>query len=91
VALGEALASAGLAVVTDVYGARETPIPGITGKLVYDAVLKRGTPAEFASGRPELLDMVAAAVHPGDVVLTLGAGDITTLGPELLARLRQQP
>jgi UDP-N-acetylmuramate--alanine ligase len=88
VALGEALASAGLALVTDIYGARETPIPGITGKLVYDAVLKRGTPAEFASGRPELLDMVAGAVHPGDVVLTLGAGDITTLGPELLARLR---
>jgi UDP-N-acetylmuramate--alanine ligase len=90
VALGEALSSAGLAVVTEVYGARETPIPGVTGRLVYDAVLKRGTPAEFAADRSELLDMVSGAVHSGDVVLTLGAGDITTLGPELLARLRSQ-
>jgi UDP-N-acetylmuramate--alanine ligase len=89
VQLGEALSSAGLAVVTEVYGAREAPIPGVSGRLVYDAVLKRGTPAEFAGTRDELLDMVAHSVHSGDVVLTLGAGDITTLGPDLLARLRQ--
>jgi UDP-N-acetylmuramate--alanine ligase len=89
--LGEALSSAGLAVVTEVYGAREAPIPGVTGRLVYDAVLKRGTPAEFARNRSELLDMVIQAVHAGDVVLTLGAGDITTLGPDLLARLRREP
>jgi UDP-N-acetylmuramate--alanine ligase len=89
--LGEALSSAGLAVVTEVYGAREAPIPGVTGRLVYDAVLKRGTPAEFARDRSELLDMVTQAVHAGDVVLTLGAGDITTLGPDLLARLRLEP
>ena len=90
VALGEALSTAGLAVVTEVYGAREAPIPGVSGRMVYDAVLKRGTPAEFAGNRAELLDMVAGAVHSGDVVLTLGAGDITTLGPDLLARLRKQ-
>ena len=90
VALGEALSTAGLAVVTEVYGAREAPIPGVSGRLVYDAVLKRGTPAEFAGDRNTLLDMVASAVHSGDVVLTLGAGDITTLGPDLLARLRGQ-
>lgn len=89
VALGEALASAGLAVVTEVYGAREEPIPGVSGRMVYDAVLRKGTPAEFVADRGELLDMVAETVHSGDVVLTLGAGDITTLGPELLARLRQ--
>jgi UDP-N-acetylmuramate--alanine ligase len=90
VALGEALATAGLAVVTEVYAAREAPIPGVSGRLVYDAVLKRGTPAEFAPDRAELLEMVAAAVHSGDVVLTLGAGDITTLGPDLLDRLRKR-
>lgn len=89
--LGEALSSAGLAVVTEVYGAREAPIPGVSGRLVYDAVLRKGTPAEFAGERAELLDMVAGAVHSGDVVLTLGAGDITTLGPELLARLSRKP
>ena len=88
--VGEALSSAGLAVVTEVYGAREAPIPGVSGRMVYDAVLKRGTPAEFARDRGELLEMVAGAVHSGDVVLTLGAGDITTLGPDLLARLRRQ-
>jgi UDP-N-acetylmuramate--alanine ligase len=90
VALGEALSTAGLAVVTEVYGAREAPIPGVSGRMVYDAVLKRGTPAEFAPDRSELLEMVAGAVHSGDVVLTLGAGDITTLGPDLLARLRKR-
>jgi UDP-N-acetylmuramate--alanine ligase len=90
VALGEALASAGLAVVTEVYGAREAPIPGVSGRLVYDAVLRKGTPAEFAADRAALLDMVAGAAHSGDVVLTLGAGDITTLGPDLLDRLRKR-
>jgi UDP-N-acetylmuramate--alanine ligase len=89
IALGEALATAGLVVVAEVYGAREAPIPGVTGRLVYDAVLRKGTPAEFAPDRAELLDLVAGAVHSGDVVLTLGAGDITTLGPDLLARLRK--
>jgi len=89
-ALGEALATAGLAIIAEVYGAREAPIPGVTGALVYDAVLKRGTPAEFAGDRDTLLETVVRSVHSGDVVLTLGAGDITTLGPDLLSRLRSK-
>lgn len=90
VALGEALSTAGLVVVTEVYGAREAPIPGVSGRLVYDSVARRGTAAIFVGDRNELGETVAGLVHSGDVVLTLGAGDITTLGPELLALLRRK-
>lgn len=88
--LGGALATAGLVIVTEIYAAREAPIPGVSGRLVHEAVMARGTPSQFADDRSGLLEIVASAVQPGDVVLTLGAGDITTLGPELLARLRER-
>ena len=84
---GEALAKADLVVVTDVYGAREEPLPGVTGKLVSDAV------CEVAPGRrvaylPRLDDAagyVRTQSRPGDLVLSLGAGDVTTLHDRVLA------
>jgi UDP-N-acetylmuramate--alanine ligase len=79
-----------LLVLTDVYAADEAPRPGITGKLVVDAVLD-------AHGRravaflPTLDDVVAYLtdrLRPGDLCLTLGAGDLTTVPDRVLARLR---
>src|SRR5262249_16721245 len=86
-AMGEALTGADLAVVTDVYRARETPVPGISGRLVADAAGRRGVPGVYEADRPRLTDRVLEQVKPGDVVLTLGAGDVTLVGPDLLARL----
>ncbi|MEO9327600.1 UDP-N-acetylmuramate--L-alanine ligase [Gordonia aurantiaca] len=71
-------------VVADVYGAREAPIPGVSGRTIADRVT---SPALFAPDLSRLADQVAGLARPGDVVLTLGAGDITMQGPEILAAL----
>jgi UDP-N-acetylmuramate--alanine ligase len=74
-------------VVTDVYGAGEAPIPGVSGKLVADAVRGRedAPPVTYAASREELLQAVASRLRPGDLCCTLGAGDLTTLPDELMA------
>jgi len=86
-AMGEALAAADLAVVTDVYAAREQPISGVTGQLVADAARRRGAETVYEPSRAALGARVAALVRRGDVLLTLGAGDITQLGREVRMRL----
>jgi UDP-N-acetylmuramate--alanine ligase len=85
-ALGESLEPADVVVVTDVYGAGEPPIPGVTGKLLVDALLERRPQARAAylPRRSEIARYVARIVRPGDLVLTLGAGDITMLADEIL-------
>lgn len=87
-ALGIALALADLVVVTDVYAARERPLPGVSGERVAEAARRAGATVVWAPGREALAGRVAEEVRAGDVVITLGAGDITGVGRELLARLR---
>jgi UDP-N-acetylmuramate--alanine ligase len=91
VAMGQALAQADLGVVTEIYRAREEPIPGISGLQVAEAARAAGGTAVFAPDRAGLLEVVAPLIQRGDVVLTLGAGDITRLGPELVAWCRSLP
>jgi len=83
-----AFAGAGLVVVTAVYAAGETPRPGVTGALVADAVGSGPAPppVAYVPDRPGLLSFLAAELRPGDLCLTLGAGDLTTLPDELLSR-----
>ncbi|WP_433231538.1 UDP-N-acetylmuramate--L-alanine ligase [Actinomadura formosensis] len=83
---GAALGLADVAVVLDVYGAREDPEPGVTGALVADAV-PAGTETVYAPVRDEVPGIAASLARPGDVVITLGAGDVTQLGPPVLDRL----
>ena len=83
-ALGSALAMADQVVVSDVYGAEETPEPGITGKLVADAAVSAGaTSVAYVPSRGDLAGHVATEVAPGDLVLLLGAGDVTSVAEEL--------
>lgn len=86
-AMGIALAMADLALVTDVYAAREEPIPGVSGKLVVRAALRAGAEVEWVPQCGRLADRLQEVVADGDVVLTLGAGDVTAVGRELLRRL----
>lgn len=86
-ALGAALAGADVAVVTDVYAAGEAPVPGVTGRVVAEAASAQGVQTHFVPAGGELLETVAGVVSEGDLVLTLGAGDITELGPVLLRHL----
>ena len=89
-ALGEALAAADVAVVAPIYGARELPQPGVTSALVVDAAARAGAVTVAVVERAALTARVAREVRAGDVVLTLGAGDVTRVGRELLAELGTQ-
>ncbi len=86
--MGRALAAADVAVVSEIYGAREQPVPGVSGVLVAEAARAAGANVHFAPLRSALGAVVLGLLAPGDVLLTLGAGDITRLGPEVAAGLR---
>ena len=83
-AMGEALAAADLVIVTEIYPAREQPIAGVSGQQVVVAATRAGADARFEPTRAQVGKTVYQALKAGDVVLTLGAGDITRVGPELV-------
>jgi UDP-N-acetylmuramate--alanine ligase len=85
---GSALDLADTVVVTDVYAAREDPDPETTGDTIAREVPTPGR-ARFVADRHEAARAVAAAAVPGDLVLTVGAGDVTRLAPEVLAVLAE--
>jgi UDP-N-acetylmuramate--alanine ligase len=84
---GAALAGADAVYLTEIYGAREQPLDGVTAGLVEAAARGAGVDVRWRGERTALAAALAAGADDGDVVLTLGAGDITRTGPELLALL----
>lgn len=87
---GLALAGADLVIVTDVFGARESPVPGVTGRLIAQSAVSHGAGVEFVEHRADLASHVADLGQNGDLVVTMGAGDITTLADELAAELARR-
>lgn len=83
---GRALSAADLVVLLDVFAAREDPRPGVSGQLIARAV-DAAVPLLYEPDRAAATATVTRVLRPGDVVITMGAGDVTTIGPELLARL----
>ena len=89
--LGAALSLADRVVVTDVYGAREEPRPGVTGELVAAAARRAGGRAvEYFPHRSEVAESVAPRLEEGDLVVAMGAGDITIVPTELLSLLAEE-
>lgn len=84
---GRALALADHAVVLDVYAAREDPEPGVTGALVAEATPLPAPRVQFTPALEDLPSVLAAVAEPGDLVLMLGAGDITSIGSSLVDAL----
>jgi UDP-N-acetylmuramate--alanine ligase len=84
------LSVADVAIVTEIYGAREQPLPGVTGRTVAEAASLAPSKAKvlFEPDRARVRDIVLEQARAGDVVITLGAGDITRVGRELVAWLR---
>ena len=82
--MGEALGGADEVVVLDVYVAREDPDPEVTGRLVADAVPLPAERVEQVASLEAAARALAARARPGDLVITLGAGDVTTVGPLVL-------
>jgi UDP-N-acetylmuramate--alanine ligase len=87
-AFGTALGLADEVIVMDVYAAREDPIPGVTGALIANTVPLGAEHVVFEPSWSAVAGQVATRARSGDVVLTLGAGDVTMLGPEILSLLQ---
>ena len=82
----QALLEADVAVVTDVYGAREEPLPGVSGKLIVDSILgyKKNKPVAYLPRLGSIVEYLRRTAVPGDLVLTLGAGDVHRVGERFL-------
>jgi len=86
-----AFADADSLFVLDIYAASEKPIEGITGEVLAQRIReKSGKPVHYASSFAEAVTAAAAAAHDGDMILTLGAGSVSQLGPMVLDRLRER-
>ena len=80
---------AGLVFVTEIYAAGESRVNGVTGRSIYEGIRHTGHPGvHFVAEKAGTADVILDHLHPGDLVLTLGAGDIWKTGEELLARLQ---
>ena len=87
---GKAFVSADVLFVTDVYAAGEAPIPGISGKTIVDEVRRQaGQTVHYIEDRQEIAADLKEFVQPGDLVITMGAGNIYQTGEELVALLQK--
>jgi UDP-N-acetylmuramate--alanine ligase len=76
--------------VLDVYAASETPIEGITGEVLARRISEKGQrQASYVSSFADAVASVVAAAQPGDMILTLGAGSVSQLGPMILTKLQE--
>ncbi|MEP7369316.1 MAG: UDP-N-acetylmuramate--L-alanine ligase [Dermatophilaceae bacterium] len=94
--LAQSLSAADIILVMDVYAAREDPMPGVSGALITDrlAEVTGSTDPDrirFVPFWSEVAPSVVRIARPGDLVLTVGAGDVTMIGPEILRLLGQGP
>lgn len=89
---GAAFTDADRVVLMEVYSAGETPIPGVTGKTVVDEILRSDARSRVAylPHRSEIPAFIARFARAGDLVLTMGAGDVTSLGEEIVRALSEE-
>jgi len=83
----DALVAADVVYLLDVYPSREQPMPGVTSDLIAAVMRERGRPPAWQGSRGALADALAGTVRAGDLVITMGAGDVTRCGAELLSSL----
>mgnify|MGYP005845714929 CR=1 FL=1 len=87
---GEAFSDADVVIVSDIYSAGEKPIEGVSAKIIVSAIEKHnGREVIYLSTMREIVDYLLQRVQPGDMVLTMGAGDIWKAGVELVDRLKE--
>lgn len=87
--MGEALGLADASVVLEIYPAREDPIPGVTSEIIMESARAHGADVTAVPVKDDAPGVIAGMAKPGDLVLTMGAGDVTDLGPRILARLAE--
>jgi UDP-N-acetylmuramate--alanine ligase len=95
--LATALSPADIIIVMDVYAAREDPMPGVSGSLITDQLAgshghpSTGESVRFVPSWSDVAPLVVTFARAGDLVLTVGAGDVTMIGPEILRLLGARP
>jgi UDP-N-acetylmuramate--alanine ligase len=89
---GRAFGDADVLVLCDLYPAGEAPRPGVSGELLLEAVAGTGrrAPLVWRPSLDEVVDYLLDELREGDVLVTIGAGDVTTVGPRVLAGLRER-
>ena len=87
-AFGHSFQEADYVIISEIYPAGESPIPGVTAQLIVDAVAKNQKPVVYFSRQEDLVQFLQSQCSSGDLVLTLGAGDIWQVGQALLNQLR---
>ena len=87
---GQAFEDAQEVIITDIYAAGEAPMEGVSGRLIYESVQRAGHPnVSYIPAKDQVVDFLADHLAEGDMVLTLGAGDIWKVGEDLLDQLNQ--
>lgn len=88
----EAFRDADSVILIDVFPAGEMPIPGVTSKMLADRIRAAHPekPVAYASDHAALMEAIDAEVRPGDLLITMGAGDVTTVGPEYVEHVKEQ-
>ncbi|MFC1477405.1 UDP-N-acetylmuramate--L-alanine ligase [candidate division KSB1 bacterium] len=82
---------ADIAIITDIYPAREKPIKGVTGKLIADKAIESGHPdVRFIAEKKDVIDNAAELAKPGDIILTLGAGDVWDISERIILKLKKK-
>lgn len=88
---GKAFYDADMVIITNIYSAGETPIPGVTANMIAQNIISNNQAnVEFFSTQEEIIDFLIGEVTSGDLVITLGAGDIWKVGDQLLNKLKEQ-
>ncbi|MFC1767210.1 UDP-N-acetylmuramate--L-alanine ligase [Candidatus Margulisiibacteriota bacterium] len=87
---GESFSDSNVVIVTDIYGAGEDPIAGVSGKMVADEVSKNGKEVIYIAGKEKVPEHIMKMVRPKDIIMTIGAGDIFITAKEISNRLKMK-
>jgi UDP-N-acetylmuramate--alanine ligase len=88
---GRAFFDADVLFLADIYAASEDPIPGVTSDLLARTLREHGHKSvSYIADKERLTDAVASSIQPGDLVLTLGAGDVTSWNEEIVDKWRRR-
>jgi UDP-N-acetylmuramate--alanine ligase len=87
--IGSAFSNADLTIITDVYSAGEKPIPGIDGSIIYEAAKAAGCNVIYIPSLKEIEDYILQNIQEKDMVITMGAGDIYTVGISIAEKIME--
>jgi len=88
---GKVFFDADYVIINDIYSANESPISGISGETIFKEVKKSNhRQIKYLPSKDDILNYLSEIIQPGDIVITMGAGDIWTVGQELAQKLKKQ-